>query len=137
MRTMDLYVEGMKKRTCLICLFLVVFFTTCTQQEAIQTIEKWGIFQIDIPYAATGNPFMDTEFSAIFSKGEISIRVPGFYDGNGIFRIRFSPDMQGEWRYKTDSNIHALSGKKGRFICVAPGENNHGPLKIVHTYYLQ
>ncbi|NNE76164.1 MAG: DUF4038 domain-containing protein, partial [Pricia sp.] len=65
------------------------------------------------------------------------VKVPGFYDGNGNFRIRFSPNEQGEWYYKTTSNLDELSDKEGKFNCVPPMGNNHGPLKIVNTYYLQ
>jgi len=127
----------MKKIINLTCLFAVVFFMSCNQQKPIQTVEQWGVFQIDLTFTPTGNPFTDTELNAIFSKGENSIKVPGFYDGDGIFRIRFSPNEQGEWSYKTESNLSALSGKKGKFNCIPPSGINHGPLKIVNTYYLQ
>ncbi len=119
------------------CLFAAVFFISCSQQKSIQTVEQWGVFQIDLAFTPTGNPFTDTELNATFSKGENSIKVPGFYDGDGIFRIRFSPNEQGEWSYKTESNLSTLSGKSGKFNCVPPGGNNHGPLKIVNTYYLK
>ena len=127
----------MKKFTYLSCLFAVAFFIRCSQQKPIQTAEQWGVFQIDLTSTPAGNPFTDTELNAIFSKGEHSIKVPGFYDGDGIFRIRFSPNEQGEWGYKTESNVNELSGKKGKFNCVPPSGNNHGPLKIVNTFYLQ
>ena len=86
----------MKRTINLCCLFVVVIMMSCNQQNPIQTVEKWGVFQIDLTSTPTGNPFTDTELYAIFSNGENSIKVPGFYDGDGIFRIRFSPNVQGE-----------------------------------------
>lgn len=127
----------MKKIIHLTCLFALVFIVSCKQPDQVQTVEQWGVFQIDLSSTPTGNPFMDVELSAIFTNGENSIKVPGFYDGEGVFRIRFSPIEQGEWSYITACNLNKLSGKKGKFNCVPPGGNNHGPLKIVNTYYLQ
>ncbi len=63
--------------------------------------------------------------------------IPGFYDGNGIYKIRFSPDRTGSWSYVTQSNQPKLSNHKGSFQCVKPTGNNHGPLKIVNTYYFK
>lgn len=37
----------------------------------------------------TGNPFIDSELSAVISKSEQNKEVPEFNDGDGIFRIRF------------------------------------------------
>lgn len=127
----------MKSITNLTCLITIILFTSCNQQQPIQTVEQWGVFQINLTATPTGNPFTDTEIHVIFSKGAHSIKVPGFYDGDGIFRIRFSPNEQGEWSYITESNLNTLSGKKGKFNCVSASGTNHGPLKIVNTYYLQ
>ena len=127
----------MKKSFYIIHLFVVITFISCNNQIPTQSIEQWGVFQIDLTTTPAGNLFTDTELSAVFTNGERKIKVPGFYDGDGIFRIRFSPNEQGDWTYKTESNLNELSGKKGKFSCVAPSGNNHGPLKIVNTFYLQ
>src|SRR5690606_19202905 len=50
---------------------------------------------------------------------------------------RFSPGSQGEWVYRTQSNIDELSQLKGGFQCVPPSGKNHGPLRIVNTFYLE
>lgn len=127
----------MRKSAYLMKLIVLVLFISCNQQKPIQTVEQWGVYEIEINGTETGNPFINTELSAVFSKGEQSIKVPGFYDGEGKYIIRFSPNKQGEWTYITESNLDELSGKKGRFICIASTGNNHGPLRVVNTFYLE
>ncbi len=116
-------------------IIITAFFTCCNQQNEVT--EQWDAYEIVLNGPSSGNPFMDVELSAIFkNKGE-SITVPGFYDGNGIYRIRFSPDSQGNWNYRTESNVSELTDKKGKFHCVPPTGENHGPVRVVNTFYLE
>jgi len=124
-------------KTILISIIVTAFITGCNQQkEGIKT-EQWGVYEIVLNGPSSGNPYMDVDLAAVFKSGNKSITVPGFYDGNGIFRIRFSPGITGKWTYQTESNIAELSNKKGKFDCIPPEDNNHGPVKIVNTWYLQ
>ena len=70
-----------------------------------------------------------------FSKGNQKFNVDGFYDGNQTWKIRFMPDEQGEWTYKTRSNDLQLDGKSGSFIVGPPGPHNHGPVRVSNTYH--
>jgi len=117
--------------------FVALLMTGCSPQKNIPQIEQWGIYELELEGSSTGNPYMDVTFNATFSQGEYSVAVPGFYDGSGIYRIRFSPPRQGGWTYRTESNINELAGKEGQFDCIPPAGNNHGPVSIVNTYYLQ
>ncbi len=58
--------------------------------------------------------------------------VTGFYDGGGVWKIRFSPTMKGEWSLTTSSDDAKLSGKAVAGIqCVAqPNAEVHGILKV-------
>jgi hypothetical protein len=58
-----------------------------------------------------------------------------FYDGNGVYKVRFMPDAQGEWRYRTISNIPPLDDIQGSFICTPARDSNHGPVGISNTYH--
>ncbi len=116
---------------------VAILITACDQSKEIAKIEQWDVFEIEIKGPSAGSPFIDVEFNAIFELKEKSIKVPGFYDGNGIYRIRFSPDTVGDWTYKTISNVETLSGKKGSFECVPATNKNHGPVEIVNTFYLK
>ena len=83
-------------------------------------VERWGIYEVTLKGPVQGNPFLDVNLSAQFTHDEKTIKVGGFYDGEGIYRIRFMPDEPGEWKYATTSNAGTLNGAKGAFVCIAP-----------------
>jgi hypothetical protein len=120
---------------------LIVLITGCDQpkdETKYETkVEQWSVFEIELKGPSTGNPYRDVELEAVFLNGEENIRVPGFYDGEGIYRIRFSPKTLGNWTYRIKSNEAELSGQTGEFKAVAPTGENHGPVNIVNTFYLQ
>ncbi len=95
-------------------------------------VEKWGCFEAAHTAEAPGNPF-DVDFGAEFSHDGFSQKVSGFYDGNGIFKVRFMPHLEGEWTYVTHSNLPSLSGLRGSFQCTAPSRDNHGPVRVVNA----
>ena len=54
-------------------------------------VEKWGVFEAAFAGPSEGNPYLDVAFDAVFTHKSREVRVPGFYDGNGTYRIRFMP----------------------------------------------
>jgi hypothetical protein len=98
-------------------------------------VEQWGVFELELAGSAEGNPFLEVELSAQFSYKHRTIEVDGFYDGDGVYRIRFMPDSQGTWRYRTHSNHDELNGAEGTFTCTAPTPGNHGPVSVANTYH--
>jgi len=98
-------------------------------------VEQWGIFELALQGPAGGNPFMDVEVGAAFSYKHRTVEVDGFYDGEGIYRVRFMPDTPGEWRYRTRSNRDELNGAEGAFTVVPAGPKNHGPVRVANTYH--
>jgi len=98
-------------------------------------VQQWDVFEVMLSGSAEGNPFLDVRFSAMFMYKHRTIHVDGFYDGHGVYRVRFMPDALGEWQFCTRSNRDELSGHAGSFTCVAPGPNNHGPVRVVETFH--
>lgn len=98
-------------------------------------VERWGIYEIELHGPDHGNPIDDVTLSAIFSLGGASVTVPGFYDGDGTYRVRFSPSQMGVWQWRSASNVEALDAKTGSFRCVTPGPGNHGPVKVTPDGY--
>jgi hypothetical protein len=108
---------------------------TTAQAQAAPPVERWGVFDQAFSGPDTGNPFVDVELSARFTSDDQSLTVHGFYDGNGVYRIRFMPAAVGRWSFTTQSNCAELSGLTGSFQCIAPGPDNHGPVNVAHTYH--
>ena len=98
-------------------------------------VEQWGIFELTLPGPAEGNPFTEVRLSARFTQGDRTVQAAGFYDGDGVYRVRFMPETAGEWRYETASNRPELSGKAGTFTVTPPSPGNHGPVRVAHTFH--
>src|SRR5690348_14468418 len=56
---------------------------------AASTVEQWGVYEIALNGPTNGNPFLEVRFSAAFSNGSKTVEMPGFYDGDGSYRVRF------------------------------------------------
>lgn len=100
-------------------------------------IEQWDFYEITLKGPHAGNPFADVELNATFSNIRDTATVKGFYDGEGIYRIRFMPRYTGQWNYVTESNIKRLNNKKGTFECIKSGEKNHGMVRVDKQFHFR
>lgn len=107
------------------------------QTHAADKTEQWGVYELSLQGPAAGNPYLDVTVGAEFKNGSHTVTVPGFYDGDGVYRIRFSPDRVGQWTYVTKSDRAELGNRSGSFECTAPTGNNHGPVRVVNTHHFQ
>lgn len=98
-------------------------------------VGKWDVFEAEFAGPTTGNPFLDVTLEAFFQQKSRILRVPGFYDGDGIFRIRFMPDNEGEWSFVTKSNVVELDGKTGNLTVDAPRPGVHGPVRVANKFH--
>lgn len=84
------------------------------------------------------SPF-DAELTGEFTGPDnLNLRIPGFYDGDGTWKIRFSAPVAGEWRLRTVWPVAAFNGKADT-IQVTPNRNTqmHGVLEVdrEHPYH--
>jgi len=81
------------------------------------------------------NPFVDVRVDAAFRgpSGQEPV-VPAFYDGEGTWRVRFSPGEPGRWSYRvravpadpqlSTEGVFEATRREGRgFLCARPGES--------------
>ncbi|MEG1426285.1 MAG: DUF5060 domain-containing protein [Oscillospiraceae bacterium] len=98
------------------------------------TVEKWGIFEIALPGADTGNPFRDYSIKGTFTGKNETVQVIGFYDGDGIYKVRFMPSFEGDYRYQIEGSF-SCEVTTGAFTVVSPKKKNHGPVRVANTYH--
>ncbi|UQZ81782.1 Putative endoglucanase [Paenibacillus konkukensis] len=99
------------------------------------SVPCWGIFNLALKGPAAGNPYRDIRLEAIFRHGNRTLRTRGFYDGDGMYRVRCMPDALGDWSYVTSSNIPELAGIEGSFRCSKPAPGSRGPVRVRDEYH--
>ena len=97
------------------------------------TVERWGIFEVSCPGRTDGNPF-DYAVEGRFTGTQEDVAVEGFYDGGGVYKARFMPSFEGEYRF-TVRGTFSDEVFEGRFTAGKPSEGNHGPVRVVNGYH--
>ena len=117
-------------------IFAGLFAIAAVHLAASVTIEQYNTHDFTLRADAPGNPF-DVEVAGEFSgpNGQ-RLRVPGFYDGNGVWKIRFSPPALGAWTLRTISPLAALNARTETEVeCVANRNPKiHGGLRVDPSY---
>ena len=98
------------------------------------TVERWGLLELSLPGRTGGNPFTDYEIRGRFTGEKEDVTVSGFYDGNGIWKIRFMPSFSGAYRYTVSGNF-AQAESSGFFTVMEPSAGNHGPVRIAGEHH--
>jgi hypothetical protein len=102
-----------------------------TAPAAARVWERW---ELVIEGPRHGNPFVDVEVTArFFGPDDVALDVLGFYDGDGVYRVRFLPPAEGAWRVELTSNARSLDGLAARFD-VAPAVS-HGPVRVADRFH--
>lgn len=99
----------------------------------MNTIERWSMFEISAPGKTEGNPFTDYTVTATFVGKSESVTVDGFYDGDGVYKARFMPSFDGEYRYTMSGSFGDTI--EGSFTVVPPSAGNHGPVRVANQYH--
>ena len=97
-------------------------------------VERWGMFEISLPGKTKGNPFTDYTIRGQFTGEQEDISVPGFYDGNGMYTVRFMPSFTGEYRYAVFGSFSDTE-TGGTFMVRETSEGNHGPVRVSGRYH--
>lgn len=100
----------------------------------MKQVERWGVFEVTVNGPSDGNPFTEREFTGIFTGKNETIETAGFYDGDGVYKVRFMPSFEGEYTYETKGNFEGAA-TKGSFTVTAPGKDNHGPMRVVNKFH--
>jgi hypothetical protein len=104
------------------CILLFLFFQSSFAQprkiaytKSAVAVEKWDLIDLSfkVNRMPSGNPF-DVVFGAVFTGPEnANLDVPGFYNGNNEWVLRFSANKPGKWSFTTYSSSDRLTGQVG------------------------
>ncbi len=109
-----------------------ILLTLLTRLLPAVAIEQYHWHDFAFTAQAGGNPF-DVELRGEFTgPGGVQLVVPGFYDGENTWKIRFSPTAMGHWSMRTLSPIAALNGRTETNIDCTANTNPavHGGLLV-------
>ena len=112
---------------------------TAAASAKTPVIAKWGRFEQAFKSSVVySNAVQEASLTVAFTSplGDTS-EADGFWDGGKIWRVRFSPDQPGRWKFKTTCSDTAnldLHDQTGEFICTAAtGEtrfHKHGQVRV-------
>lgn len=100
----------------------------------MNTVEKWGLFEVSAKGKTDGNPFTDYTIHGVFRGKNETVEADGFYDGDGIYRVRFMPSFTGAYTYEITGTFSDET-LTGEFTVTPPTEGNHGPVRVANTYH--
>lgn len=103
-------------------------------QNKTEQVERWGMFEIALTGRTDGNPFTDCEIRGRFTHPCQEVEVSGFYDGEGVYKVRFMPSFEGEYRYEISGSFSDETAA-GSFTVTPPSAGNHGPVRVADTYH--
>ncbi len=105
------------------------------------SLARYARFEQALDSSVTyANPVQEATLTATFTGPDGRPRkVPGFWDGGNVWKIRFAPTETGSWSYETvcsDASNKGLHQQKGTFtVTAASGSGRfaaHGPIRVAH-----
>lgn len=122
----------MSKITRWVLAFGFVLFVATRPLQAATTIEQYHIHDFSFKAQVSGDPFDVEVFGEFTGPGGIRLNIPGFYDGDGTWMIRFSPTVVGQWSMRTLSSVAGLNNQTETGIVATPNTNSaiHGRLLV-------
>lgn len=100
----------------------------------LKQVEQWDIQEIIVEGYSDGNPFTDYQIRGSFKSEHQSVNVDGFYDGDGVYKVRFMPSFTEEYRFQVTGSFSDES-YSGTFVVAPAKEGNHGPVRVANTYH--
>lgn len=91
----------------------------------------YELFELEFCGKEPEGSHVDIDLTGVFTIGEKSFRVKGFYNGDGRYKVRFLPQMPGRYLWKVSGIVEA----SGEEVC-EESTVSHGRVKTVGTHFL-
>ena len=99
-----------------------------------ESVERWGMLEVTCQGPSGGNPFAEQWIRGTFSGKNETVAADGFYDGDGIYKVRFLPSFEGTYTCRVEAGF-LEQPLTGTFRVLPAGEGNHGPVRVANTYH--
>ena len=100
------------------------------RQEYPTEVRKWDVFEVALEGPEDGKDV----FKGVFSNKNESVVVEGFYDGDGVYRIRFMPSYEGRYTFILKGGF-LENNLSGVFYATKSDEDNHGLVRVNGTHF--
>jgi enterochelin esterase-like enzyme len=123
---------------------LIVLLGTLPYIAAVRAADaakvgRFELFEIELAAdAQAGNPYVELSADATLSPpaGAASRMIPLFWDGGKKWKLRFSPDAVGTWKWSVKSRYLGLNGKSGTVeVGDSSGTGSIRPMKGFPTHF--
>lgn len=98
-----------------------------------KVVPLYNILEIVCKGKADGNPFVDYDIYASITGADNAI-VKGFYDGDGIYKVRFMPQKKGEYAFQVYGSFSNETAE-GAFVVENAAKGNHGMVSVANQYH--
>ncbi len=113
---------------------LVLILAACAASAWAQDVRvaRWQPQDFEFRSATQHeNPFTVSFGARVRGPGGIAFTALGFHDGEGTWKVRLSPTVEGEWQLRTESDDPQLHGHVASLTCVPNANRNvHGGLQV-------
>ena len=98
-------------------------------------VEKWDVLEVTVEGHSDKNQFVDYEIQGIFTGKHETVTVDGFYDGEGVYKVRYMPSFVELYTFEVTGS--AIDGEvlTGKFQVTPASEENHGPIRVANIYH--
>ncbi|MEO1524908.1 MAG: DUF5060 domain-containing protein [Planctomycetota bacterium] len=120
------------------CLSLFVLLISCGdvfgEDGPVQQTEatrQWEMAELELMVSSTLPEPIDADVAVQFRHGSgKQISVPGFFDGNNEYKVRFTPPLPGTWQYSVESSLSELNGRSGALNVMTASRSQRGGVVI-------
>lgn len=113
---------------------MLLILTSCGQSQPVVLPEAKRWEPVELAFHAevkTANPFLVRFDAVVTAPDGRELRVPGFFDGNDVWRARVMPFAPGAWKVVTRSAEVVLEGHRFEFSCSErSAPHQHGRLRV-------
>lgn len=94
-------------------------------------MRQYEMYELEFPGPEPEDSCVRVDLRAVFSRGEMTKTVQGFYAGEGIYKIRFLPEHPGLYSWRTEGIVR----REGTAACAPALPGRHGLVRADGTHF--